>query len=293
MGLGSTIGEAVTNLRRNGLMSLASAATVAISLFILAVFLLLAVNVDNLANTIESQIEIRVYLQADLPAEAREALHSEITALEGVVEVLYVSKEDALVELRQQLGPENDDLLEGVEDINPLRDSFRVFAAGPAWVDPIASASATLDGVEDVGYAKDLVQRLLGLMGSVRLGGLVLVGFMVIATLFVIANTVRLNILARSEEISIMRLVGATAWFIRWPFVLEGMLLGIIGAALAGVAAWQAYSWAVSGVYRSLTFMPVVPVFPLVWRLGVVLLAAGIVIGALGSAVSLRRFVRL
>ncbi len=292
MGAGAAVGEALKSLRRNGLMSAASVATVAVSLFILSVFLLAALNLDNLARTIESQLEVRLYLAEGLDDAALEDLRSRLLALSGVTEVLFVSKEQALNDLKEQLGDRYSHLLEGVEEMNPLRDSFRVFTLGPAWVDSVAAAAAELDGVENVGYTHDLVQRLLRLTNALRLGGLTLVGLMVLATVLVISNTVRLTILARSEEIYIMRLVGATDWFIRWPFLLEGMFLGIAGALVAGVVAWQGYSWAVGWVYRSIPFMPVVPVYPLAWRLGLVLVAVGGVVGALGSLLSMRRFLR-
>lgn len=288
MGVGMVFGEAIASVRRNGLMSLASCTTVAVALFVLSVFLLMAVNVDHMAKTIESQLEVSFYLRGGLDGEELAGLWSEIEAIEGVTEVIFVSKEEALATLRQQLGPRAD-LLEGIEEMNPLRDSFRVFAESPVWIESVAASGAALDGVEDIGYQHELLQRLLPLTSAVRFGGLALVGVMVLATLLVISNTVRLTILARNEEVTIMKLVGATNWFIRWPFLLEGMLLGLAGAALAGLAAWQGYNWAVVSVYRSVPFIPVLPVYPLAWRLGLVLLGLGGVIGALGSAVSLRR----
>jgi len=293
MGFRVVVGEALTNVRRNGLMSLASAATVAISLFILSIFLLMAVNVDNLVHTIESQIEVRLYLEDGLDEAAIASLQKQVEAHQGVTEVIYVSKEDALATLREQLGEENADLLEGVDEMDPLRDSLRVFTDGPAWVETVSRSLSELDGVVDVSYAPEIVQRLLKLAGAVRIGGIGLVVLMVFATLFVISNTVRLTILARSQEVSIMKLVGATNWFIRWPFLLEGMFLGLAGAALAGLAAWQGYTWAVSAVYRGIPYIPVVPLYPLAWRLGLVLLAFGGIIGATGSTVSLRRFLRV
>ncbi len=291
MGVRMILGEALVSVRRNALMSLASTTTVAVSLFILAVFLLAAVNVDHMVKTIEGELEVRLYLSAGLDEAALEDLRALVEALEGVTEVIYVSKEEALATLRQQLGPRAD-LLEGIDEMNPLRDSFRVFTQGPAWIEHVAAAAAGLGGVEDVGYQRELIQRLLPLTSAIHFGGLVLVGLMVIATLFVISNTVRLTILARSEEISIMKLVGATDWFIRWPLLLEGMLLGLLGAAIAAIGAWQAYAWAVNGVYRAVSFIPVVPVLPLAWRLGLLLCGLGAVIGGLGSVLSLRRFLR-
>lgn len=288
----AVVGEALTGIRRNGLMSLASSTTVAVSLFILAVFLLVAVNVDNLARTIESGLEIRLYLVDGLDPLALADLEAKVTSIDGVTGVAFVSKEEALTTLRQQLGKDSD-LLEGVDEMNPLRDSLRVVTVGPAWVEGVAATAQTLPGIADVSYTHDLAQRVLSLVTAIRLGGLVLVGLMILATLFVISNTVRLTILARSEEITIMRLVGATNWFIRWPFLFEGMFLGFAGAALAALAAWRVYVWAVGGVYANVSFMPVVPVYPLTWRVAFILLGLGAVVGGFGSAISLRRFLRV
>lgn len=295
MGSGSfrtVLSEAVTSIRRNGLMSLAAVTTVTVSLFILAVFLLAAVNVDNLARTIESGLEVRLYLTDALDPLAVEDLETQVSGLDGVTGVTFVSKEDALATLREQLGADSD-LLEGVDEMNPLRDSLRVETKGPAWVDTVATAASTLPGVEDVGYTHDLAQRILRVTTAIRAGGLGLIALMVLATLFVISNTVRLTILARREEIEIMKLVGATNWFVRWPFLFEGMFLGLVGALLAGVAAWRAYDWAVGSVYANVSFIPVVSVYPLAWRLGLLLLGAGAIIGSLGSTLSLRRFLRV
>ncbi len=288
----SVLGEALTGIRRNGLMSLAAAMTVAVSLFILAIFLLAAVNVDNLANTIEAGLEVRLYLSDGLDMFVLDDLQNQVAHLDGVTEVTFVSKSDALETLRQQLGADAD-LLEGVDEMNPLRDALRVVTEGPAWVDTVATAARTLPGVEDVGYTADLAQRILRVVRAIRIGGLGLVILMILATLFVISNTVRLTIIARGEEIEIMKLVGATNWFVRWPFLFEGMVLGLFGALVAGLAAWQAYAWAVSGFYTNISFIPIVAVYPLAWRLGLVLLGAGVVIGSLGSTLSLRRFLRV
>lgn len=295
MGAGSfrvIVGEALTGIRRNGLMSVVSSTTVAVSLFVLAVFLLVGLNVDHMARVIESGLEVRLYLAEDLEPVDVEVLKIQVAALDGVTDVTYVSAEEALETLRQQLG-EDAELLEGVEEMNPLSDSLRVSTKGPAWVDAVAASAGRLPGVADVGYTHDLAQRLLKLTTSVRVGGLVLVGLMVLATILVISNTVRLTILARSEEVYIMKLVGATNWLIRWPFLFEGLFFGLAGALLASLAAWQAYYWAVNGIYTTISFIPVLPVYPLAWRLGLVLLALGATIGALGSSISLRRFLRV
>ncbi len=288
---GTILGEALTGIRRNGLMSLAAVTTVAISLFILSIFLLVAVNVDNFAGTIESQIEVRVYLADGLDQAAIDDLTAQAQGIDGVTTCRFVSKTEALASLRQELGPDSD-LLEGVDEMNPLRDSLILQTEGPAWVDSVATAAQSLPGVEEVGYTHDLVQRVLNLTRALRAGGLGLVVLLILATLFVISNTVRLTILARSEEVAIMRLVGATNWFIRWPFLFEGVFLGLAGAVLASLGAWQGYSWAVGGIYTNIPFIPVVPVYPLVWRMGLLTAVLGVFIGGLGSALSLRRFLR-
>ena len=137
------------------------------------------------------------------------------------------------------------------------------------------------------------MERLFALTKMIRIFGVVLIVFLALAALFIISNTIRITVFARRKEIGIMKYVGATDWFIRWPFLLEGMILGFGGALIAVLLLAQSYSLLVDKVYQSMAFLPMIPRFPFIVEISFFLLLMGTVIGALGSTISLKRFLRV
>jgi cell division transport system permease protein len=219
-------------------------------------------------------------------------LGQQIRQLQGVTVVRFVSKEEALERMRKSFG-EQASVLEAVEGINPLPDSFEVQVARPELVGPVAEAIAAMPGVAKVDYKRDTVERLFRLTSVIRGLGLVVSVFLVLGCAVVISNTVRLTVFARRREVAIMKLVGATDWFIRWPFVIEGIVLGLAGTLLAVGALAGAYWWAAGAAARILPFLPLVPpervIRSLVWPL----VGVGALVGGLGSGISLRRFLQV
>ena len=286
--------EALRGLWRNGFMTVASVSTVAICLTVLAAILLVAVNLQYMASFVEGQVEIVAYVPRDFDRGRAEALLQRIRAIPGVRSAVFVTREEALERLKQQFG-ENRDLLEGLEDpeANPLRDAVEIRLTSPEQAQAVAGTLSRLDGIEEVSHRQDVVDRLITITRVIRVGGLALVGLLGVATVFIIANTIRLTVYARRREIGIMKLVGATDGFIRWPFFLEGLLLGVAGAAVAAAVAWMGYSALVETLTAAVPFVPILEQEPLVWNLSKLLLALGAVIGAIGSAVSVRRFLRV
>jgi cell division transport system permease protein len=286
------IREAAAGVRDNGLMSIASASTVAISLLVLALFVVLGLNLAHLGQVLDAQVEIVAYLQTNFDRSGEAALMQRITAIPGVTSARYVTKEEALNRLRQQFGDQQD-LLDSVADNNPLPDSVEIHVADPSQVGPVATAVGKLPGVDHADYKQAVVQRLFALTAALRTAGLVLVAGLALATVVLIANTIRVAVFARREEIAIMKLVGATDAFIRWPFLLEGAMLGALGAAAASAVAWWGYSAVVVRVAADLPFLPLLQRQPLLTELTGWLMLLGLVLGAAGSTVSLRRFLRV
>lgn len=284
--------EAVASFKTNGFMSAASISTVAISLLVLSMFLLLAVNLDHMAGTLENQVEITAYLKGDLDQAGIKALQNKVAALPGVAQAKFVSKDDALKRLRAQFG-DKQDLLDAVADMNPLRNSFEIKASSPDQVGPVAAALKALPGVEEADYKQQVVERLFKFTRALRIFGLALVVVLAVATVFIISNTIRLTVFARRKEIAIMKLVGATDAFIRRPFIIEGMLFGVGGALAAMLLVWRAYIWALNSVNQSLPFLPVLGPSPLLKNVTLALFVLGAVLGAAGSALSIRRFLRV
>lgn len=286
------ITESLNSIRRNGLMSLASLMTVALSLLILGVFIILVMNLNHMASVLESQVQVTVYLQDSLKdVEVRE-IGTRITKLPGVTRVNFIAKEEAMNRFKQRLG-EQQGLLAELGEANPLPNSFEVKLDRPDRVKPVALAIAQLKGVEAARYGQEVVEQLFSLTRMVRIFGMVLILFLGLAALFIIVNTIRLTVFARRREIGIMKYVGATDWFIRWPFIIEGVLLGFLGACIAILPLTQFYSMLTGQVYESLAFLPLLPKYPFMGYVNTFLLCAGIGIGALGSVISVKKFLKV
>ena len=286
------IQEVFRSLRRNNWMSFASLGTVAVSLFVLGVFLLLVLNMNRMASALESQVQISVYLEDGLKADDRQDIASDIEALQGIESIRYISKEEAKARLEDRLGDQKY-LLDALGDKNPLPDSFEVVVKSPDLVETAAKAIDRMNGVQEAKYGQDVIEHLFAITRLIRIFGLVLMVLLAGATLFIISNTIRLTVFARRKEIAIMKYVGATDWFIRWPFLLEGMVLGFVGGVIAAVALRSFYAAMAAKITDTLTFFPLMPQYPSMNYITVALLLTGMAIGALGSALSLKRFLKV
>ena len=269
------IQEVFHSLRRNNWMTFASIGTVAVSLFVLGVFLILVLNMNRLAGMRETR-----------------QIGYDIESLQGIDSVTYVDRETAKERLKERLGDQKY-LLDALSEDNPLPDAFEVTVTTPSVVESAAGAIAAMQGVEEAKYGQDVVEHLFDITRLMRIFGFVLMGLLGGATLFIISNTIRLTVFARRKEIAIMKYVGATDWFIRWPFLLEGIVLGCIGGFIAAVALRSFYAAMAAKIYSTLAFFPLMPQYPFMNYVTLAILLAGIVIGAIGSVISLKRFLRV
>lgn len=286
------IQEVFHSLRRNNWMTFASIGTVAVSLFVLGVFLILVLNMNRLAGMLESQVQISVYLEDHLTDREKRQIGYDIESLQGIDSVTYVDRETAKERLKERLGDQKY-LLDALSEDNPMPDAFEVTVTTPAVVESAAGAIAAMQGVEEAKYGQDVVEHLFDITRLMRIFGFVLMGLLGGATLFIISNTIRLTVFARRKEIAIMKYVGATDWFIRWPFLLEGIVLGCIGGFIAAVALRSFYAAMAAKIYSTLAFFPLMPQYPFMNYVTLAILLAGIVIGAIGSVISLKRFLRV
>lgn len=284
--------ESFSSLRHNGLMSIASVSTVALSLLILGMFLIMVLNLNHMASALESQVQISVYLQDGMNDRDMREVGTRITKFPGVVQVNFVGKEEAMARFKQRLG-EQQGLLTVLGDANPLPNAFEVKVDRPESVKPVAEAVAKLKGVENARFGQEIIEQLFALTRMIRLFGLALIVFLALAALFIISNTIRITVFARRKEIGIMKYVGATDSFIRWPFLIEGMILGSVGAVIAVFLLVEAYTLLTEQIYQKLVFLPLIPKYPFLTYVSILLVVAGTVIGALGSTISLRRFMKV
>ncbi len=283
--------ETMISLKRNSWMSFASIGTVAVSLFVLGMFLILVVNMNRMVASLESQVEISVYIRDEVSDSGIHALEERITQMQGVESVKYVDRETAMKRFRERLGDQQF-LLDSLGETNPLPNSFEVRILRPDMVRTAAEAIAEMPGVETAKYGQDVVEHLFDITRLVRLFGLALMFVLAMATLFIISNTIRLTVFARRKEIAIMKYVGATDWFIRWPFLLEGIVLGCLGGIVAAIVLRGAYRVIAAKIYDTLAFFPLLPENPFLHYVTAAILICGMFVGALGSTISLKKFLK-
>jgi cell division transport system permease protein len=284
-------------------MSLASMATVAVSLLVLSVMALLALNLKYATSTVEQQVEIRAYLctaqvpntkcpKDELKEDQKQAIVDKVKKVPGVKNAAFVSRDQALEEMKKQFGPQKD-ILDDLDGENPLRDSVKIQALDTNQVKVIAEAVLKIPGISDANYGQEYVDLLLAFNRAVNIGGAGLVLLLIIATVLTVSNTIRLAVYARRREISIMKLVGATDWFIRRPFMMEGIFLGVVGALLAMALTGYGYDRITTYVNLNIPFLPMRPPGEVLGNLTLALSLLGGALGGLGSLVSLRRFLKV
>ena len=286
------IKEVYTSFKRNIWMTLASIFTVVLSLFILGFFSIVILNLNKMADTLESQVQISVYLKDDLSQEEIDETKETLSKIEGLQDIKFTTREEAMENFKERLGDQQF-LLDALDDTNPLPDSFSLTVTSPQQVKTIADTVVALDSVESASYSQDIINHLFNLTHLIRLIGVALIILLTGAAIFIISNTIRLTVFARRKEIGIMKYVGATDWFIRWPFLLEGICLGFIGGGLATIFLYIVYNQVTQEIYEAMAFFPLIPQHPFINYISLAILVAGIIIGALGSTISLKRFLKV
>lgn len=286
------IKEVYTSFKRNIWMTLASIFTVVLSLFILGFFSIVILNLNKMADTLESQVQISVYLKDDLSQEEIDETKETLSKIEGLQDIKFTTREEAMENFKERLGDQQF-LLDALDDTNPLPDSFSLTVTSPQQVKTIADTAAALDSVESASYSQDIINHLFNLTHLIRLIGIALIILLTGAAIFIISNTIRLTVFARRKEIAIMKYVGATDWFTRWPFLLEGICLGFIGGGLATIFLYIVYNQVTQEIYEAMAFFPLIPQHPFIDYISLAILVAGIIIGALGSTISLKRFLKV
>jgi len=248
--------------------------------------------VENLVEDLESQVEITAYFEENATDAQLLAGTQAVANLDNVEGVIFISKEEALKLLKEQFGEESE-LLEAVEGMNPLRDSLQIKLDNQEKIMLTSQEIGRIDGISEVRYRSDVVERLLSLTKMIRTFGLAVASLLVLMTAFMISNTIKLTVYARRREIGIMKLVGATDWYIRWPFILEGMILGMGGALVTMLIIFFGYPALVRNIAVTLPFLPLIQSAEFVQSICRVILGSGVAIGALGSMISIRRYLQV
>jgi cell division transport system permease protein len=296
MRLGFFLREAVRATRRNAAPSFAALATVLVTLLVLGVFIPIVQATNGAANSVRSRVEVDVYMKTNAKAADSARVRRELLNVPHVKSVQYISKAQAYAQ-QSKIDPAAYKLL----GTNPLPDTFHVIPDNPANVLAVHNAltptvggtTGTIDqSIASVSNKRTDTKKILEVTNLVTITAAVLTVLLTIASVLLIANTIRLSLYARRREVEVMKLVGATDWFIRWPFVIEGIVVGAAGALLAVVVLGVtkvalldplADNWTLIAAPRTISFTALL----------IVLMGAGVLVSALGSGLSLRRFLRV
>ncbi len=281
--------QGIRGLVSNSLMTLASVGIVIASLVLFGTFVLLGMNLNYIGEQIKEQCEINVYLPRDMSRDDVRKIGSELAKIKYVKEAQLYTKEERFNNFKDSSYEEQADVIDMLEQDNPLRDSYILVLEDVSRANEVAAAAGKIDGVEEVVNSQHLIQRIITLTNAIRHISIWLILVLAVVSVFIISNTIKLGMFSRRKEINIMKFVGATNWFIRWPFIIEGMFLGIIGALIASGIVLLGYE----SIYKGMQdFMGNIRFLELYEVSGVVVLGfliMGVGMGMIGSAMSIRK----
>lgn len=289
-------GQGLRGIWRNKLMSLASVGTIASCLMIVGIFYCIAVNVDYILETLEETAGITVfYTKENRSEEEIQTIKDHINRIEHISDITYVSPEDALNKEKEEWG-EYASLLEGLEEDNPLPPSFELTLDDLRYQKDVVSELNKIRGIE-IRYLEEETKILISFNNMIRIISVVLILILALIGVMLMDNTIRLTVYIRKNEINIMKYIGATDWFIRWPFLIEGIIIGIIGSILPLGIIWFSYNFITKLIYEKNTFLQNILTFrttdEIFHILTPVSLIIGIGIGIIGSSISIRRYLKV
>ncbi len=292
--LGYFFSRALTNVRQNIFVNVVTVGTITLALLIVSLFLLVFVNLENAAENWSERVQVTVYFDHELAAQEQAALRGRIMAIPGAAHIGYVSRDEALKRFTARLrGQET--LLEGVRsDILPpsFEISLKRANRDTQGVEAFVASLKRIPGITEVQYGEEWVRRFNTFLNFMRLVGALLGVFLVIAVVFIVSNTIKLTIYSRRDELEVMALVGATRFFIKAPFLIEGVMQGAGGAMIAVGLLWGLYEGFLHNAGSFLTFNPAtsgLAFLPLEYVGGIAV--AGVLLGLIGSLTSLKRFI--
>ena len=285
---------AVQNIWRNGVMSFSSIFAVTITLVLIGVIGVLALNVQDISSNIEEGVSIYVKLDRYIDEAAEQAVGPQIEAISGVKKITYYTKDQELDKLIETQGDEGAALFESYRADNQLGGAYEVEVDDAANIAKIAEKIQEIPNVNKTSYGGQSTQDMVKTLKTIQTGGSIFIVGLAIIALFMIANTIKITITARQTEISIMRMVGASNWYIRIPFMLEGMLIGLIGSIIPIIVLVYGYGMVydyANGALMS-AMLALKPPMPFIRDFSLVIAAVGAGVGLVGSFVSIRRFLK-
>ncbi|MFZ0075372.1 ABC transporter permease [Exiguobacterium sp. RIT452] len=289
--------EGAKGLVRNGWMTFASVSAVTVTLLLVGIFAMVMFNVNKISDNVEKDVEIQVFVERESDQAKIDSVGEKLKQMPGVESVRYSSKEEELDRFKEQLG-EGSQAYQSVEKDNPLHDRYIVKATSPNETETIANTVKKMENIDSVEYGEDYVEKMFNFLEGVRIGGIILIVGLTFMAMFLISNTIKVTIFSRRREIEIMRLVGAKNGFIRAPFFIEGLLMGVLGALIPIAVVYFGYEVTYNALQPQLvslnaSIFTLIPPGELSVQVALILLALGAFIGVWGSTTSLGRFLKI
>jgi cell division transport system permease protein len=284
--------SALTGMKRNGEMTVTAIITVTSCLLLFGVFMLFSINVNYIGEQIKNQCQIQAYINFEATSEEEQAVVAAVQSLDNVSECTFVSKSDAMAEYRAYLGVDAA-ALDGLEGEEILRSSVKVNMTDLEQAQTLAAQIAQIPNVATVKNRQDIVSRVISVTNVIKNGSLIAMLILLVVAIFIISNTIKLSVVARRDEVHIMKYVGATAGFIRRPFVLEGILTGIIGGLISLALVGAGYNAAVNFMSDFLDIFKLIPFVEMLPVIAGTTIIFGVIMGAIGSSLALIKHLKV
>ncbi len=284
--------SALSSFVRNGIMTVASFITVSCCLFLFGAFFLFTININSISAQIESQCELIARLDFDATSQQQQEVYNEILSIENVANAELETPEQAMDNFRKSFG-KNADILDGLEGKQFLRSSVKISLEDIRESESTVAKIKNIPCVETVENRQDIISKVIKFTSAVKNGSAIAMLVLLIIAVFIIQNTIKLSVYARGTEIQIMKFVGATDHFIRMPFIIEGILIGLLGFGASFAIIVFGYNAALSSVASLVTLFAFVPLQECIITLAISMVLFGVLMGALGSSLSLKRHLKV
>jgi Cell division protein len=288
------IGQGFIGVFRNGIMSTASILVLMSTLIVMGSFAALIININSNLDSIDDFNEIVCYIKLDVDQARVTQIGEEIKKLKNISSIRFISKDQALKDERARYGDEYSHLFDDYgEGANPLPDSFRLEYKNMKDVDILVYQLSQISGIDKVKNRLDISKNIAKLKRVISLTSMWLMVMLFTVSTFVIANTIKLAFYAREKEISIMRYIGATKFYITMPFIFEGLIIGLVAGLVACFAQWYIYTYLSAEIIKDYSIVSVLPYSSLSFYFNLAFLGAGILVGVIGSSLSIRRYMKV
>ncbi|MBR5536060.1 MAG: permease-like cell division protein FtsX [Clostridia bacterium] len=284
--------NALIGMKRNGEMTVTAILTVTSCLLLFGVFMLLSANINYIGEQIRNQCQIQAYIDFDATEDEEMLVYSQVRSLPNVSECDFISKADAMEEYRDYLGADAS-AFDGLEGEEFLRSSVKVNMTDIEKAKELEAAIKNIPGIAKVSNRQDVVQRVIDVTDVIRTGSLAAMIILLLVAIFIISNTIKLSVFARKDEIHIMKYVGATAGFVRRPFILEGVMTGIIGGVISLVLIGFGYTYVIGLMKEFLDIFKLIPFSEILPFMVATTFIFGVLMGAVGSAIALVKHLKV